>query len=188
MNHFKEKQIADTIIQQQKKLLDHIQRTGGTTKNIDLTTSKKLKLPKTNKKSNPLLANLSKPSVPYKFSQSITTTTTTTNESGTDTLKSGTSSIEAELNSNYVAYETLNRVRRPPNTSAPPPPSQQPSIKPETTAPSSALVAKPFIQKPEANRNIHVFITGLNTFPVHCHVCQHLIPLIAYASKCQICS
>lgn len=28
----------------------------------------------------------------------------------------------------------------------------------------------------------------MNTFPVYCHVCQHLIPLIAYASKCQICS
>ncbi len=183
----KEKQIADTIIQQQKKLLDHMQRTGRT-KNIDLTSIKKLKIPKTNKKSNPLLANLSKPSVPYKFSQSITTTNSIA-ESKTDILKTGTSSIEAELNSNYEAYETLNRIRRPPTTTAPPPPSQQTSIKQETTAqPSSAVIVKPFIQKPEANKNIHVFITGLNTFPVYCHVCQHLIPLIAYASKCQICS
>lgn len=37
-------------------------------------------------------------------------------------------------------------------------------------------------------RQIHVFITGLNTVPTYCHVCQHLISLLAYASKCQLCS
>ena len=45
---------------------------------------------------------------------------------------------------------------------------------------------------PPTNNNtrkqIHVFITGLNTCPTYCHVCQQLIPLIAYASKCQLCS
>ena len=39
-----------------------------------------------------------------------------------------------------------------------------------------------------SRKQIHVFITGLNTCPVYCHVCQQLIPLIAYASKCQLCS
>lgn len=37
-------------------------------------------------------------------------------------------------------------------------------------------------------KQIHVFITGLNTCPTYCHVCQQIIPLIAYASKCQLCS
>lgn len=43
-------------------------------------------------------------------------------------------------------------------------------------------------QPQQQPRQIHVFITGLNTCPTYCHVCQQIIPLIAYASKCQLCS
>lgn len=184
----KNKQIADTIIQQQKKLLDHIQSTGNN-KNLPADPqAKKLKV-KTNKK-NPLLAHLSKPSVPYKFSHQTSaassiasTTSTSTNDSAAVSKSSiSTDSIEAELNSNYVAYETLNRIRRPPDMAPPP-------LKPEQQQQKEQATARQIVPKQElVNKNIHVFITGLNTFPVYCHVCQHLIPIIAYASKCQICS
>ena len=125
----KKKQIADTIIQQQKKLLDHIQ-SSGSSKSLQADAAiKKVKV-KASKK-NPLLAHLNKPSVPYKFSHQVSSSSQSSTTSALSSAAStagdstvcksiSTNSIEAELNSNYVAYETLNRVRRPPDMDPPP--------------------------------------------------------------------
>ena len=163
----KEKQISDTIIQQQKKLLyflqmklnpdsvEFIQNNQPTnpTLNHNPIKSKLFKRNKNSTNNNPLLANLAKPSVPYQPKATSKTI----------------SQIQAELDS---SYSQLNRIRKPPDTPAP-----NPTHNNKTT--------KSLNNKPQ---QIHVFITGLNTCPVYCHVCQHLIPLIAYASKCQLCS
>ncbi len=153
---YKEKQIADTIIQQQKKLLDHIQSTGPNKVHSVEVSNKKSKI-KNSKKNNPLLAHLNKPSIPYKFSHHTSVSSQSSNGSEITnqiTKNSVTANtIEAELNSNYVAYSELNRVRRPPDM-APPPPKTQ------SNQQQQQIVSKSIVQKPEQNKNIHVFITG----------------------------
>lgn len=180
----KKKQIADTIIQQQKKLLDHIQNSTGNSKTVPADNQVKKTKFKGSKK-NPLLAHLNKPAVPYKFSHQMSVTSQASSASSESIKSMSTHSIEAELNSNYMAYTELNRIRKPPDMVPPPPQQLQ---KQQQPPPTQQAVAKPFVPRVEPKRDIHVFITGLNTFPVYCHVCQHLIPIIAYASKCQICS
>ncbi len=148
----------------------------------------KFKITNKRSKTNPLLANLNKPSIPYQFANSNNGSLTSSTSSHTGTLSSTGScekktakEIEAELNSNYVAYSELARERKPPSIPAPlPKPVQQEN---EIKQQQQVQAKKNYNDK-----KIHVFITGLNTFPIYCDVCQHLIPLIAYASKCQICS
>lgn len=89
--------------------------------------------------------------------------------------------IVSELNSHYQTYSEIN-------------------IKQQATLPgltktdgelalqsNSPIYAKGNSTTNQLKQN-HVFITGLNTCPTYCHVCQQIIPLIAYASKCQLCS
>lgn len=88
--------------------------------------------------------------------------------------------IVTELNSHYQTYTEM-RLK------------QEPAVKSLTSngvSPSSAALELPMIkqQQQQMAKQIHVFITGLNTCPTYCHVCQQIIPLIAYASKCQLCS
>ncbi len=184
-----DKQIADTIIQQQKKLLDHIQSKysidlgylttnnahnsgsshhSGSSSHNHLTS----KFFKRNNK-NPLLANLTKPSESKLASKPITAAQPTLTSSSRSTpakAKSTAMSIQAELNSNYMAYSELNKQYKPPSMVPPPPTTALPA--PNNVASSSLAPAstKPLQIKSEPNKNIHVFITGLNTFPVYCHV------------------
>jgi hypothetical protein len=61
-------------------------------------------------------------------------------------------------------------------------PPQQQAVAMKTTTTITTTTTK------APRKQIHVFIKGLNTCPIYCHVCQQLIPLIAYASKCHLCS
>jgi hypothetical protein len=152
-----------------------------------------IKLFKRNKQ-NHLLANLNKPTIPYQFANN--TANSTSSSCNTDTMSSTTSSkpdkktvneIEAELNSNYVAYSELARERKPPSIPVPiPKPLQQQHQQQQEE--SDLHKNNQLISNKIVGKKIHVFITGLNTCPIYCDVCQHLIPLIAYASKCQLCS
>ncbi|RNA41050.1 serine threonine- kinase MRCK alpha isoform X3 [Brachionus plicatilis] len=148
------KKVSDTIIKQQKKLLDYLQtklgeedepNNGSGHHNIKTLFKKKPKV-------NPLLANLHKTSFKPDRKQAES--------------KPEIKEIELELNENYLTYSELAR---------------QADRTLEVVSYNSG-------EKHKEPRQIHVFITGLNTCPTYCHVCQKLIPLIAYASKCQLCS
>lgn len=148
------KKVSDTIIKQQKKLLDYLQtklgdedetNNGSGHHNIKTLFKKKAKV-------NPLLANLHKSTFKPEKKQ--------------PELKPEIKEIELELNENYLTYSEL---------------AKQADRTLEVVSYNSN-------EKQKEPRQIHVFITGLNTCPTYCHVCQKLIPLIAYASKCQLCS
>lgn len=92
--------------------------------------------------------------------------------------------IVTELNSHYQTYSEMKlrqhqqpapSIQKPVGSSVDMQPQHQQQLQTPTLA-STKL------------KQIHVFITGLNTCPTYCHVCQQIIPLIAYASKCQLCS
>ena len=89
--------------------------------------------------------------------------------------------IEKELNSNYATYSELSKQVEL---------AKQAVKTPTRPIQSSVIVAAAASSRAPAyqSKQIHVFITGLNTCPIYCHVCQKLIPLIAYASKCQLCA
>ncbi len=94
--------------------------------------------------------------------------------------------IEKELNSNYVTYSELTKqveLAKQAVAKTPTRPIQSSSI-----VAAAAAAASHSKHAAYQSKQIHVFITGLNTCPIYCHVCQKLIPLIAYASKCQLCS
>ncbi len=130
---------------------------------------------------NPLLANLTKSSdnktninnnnnkcltqtTQNALNNNLTTTSTTNNKN--NVISAAASSIQAELNSNYMAYSELNRRYKPPDI-APPPLANAASSSVQSSTAVIKSVAK------EKNKNIHVFITGLNTFPVYCHVVSY---------------
>jgi hypothetical protein len=190
----KEKQISDTIIMQQKKLLDYLQQKiheggGGALLPIDsynhpqqssnqgnhLITNIFGKWKSSN--SNPLTANLPKPgSATMSKSKHVQSKT----PKNAFTLKE----MQDELNTSYMAYTNMKKVQ---NELAPSPSATNTSAAAPSTSISKTLETANST-KNDLKRQIHVFITGLNTCPTYCHVCQHLIPLIAYASKCQLCS
>lgn len=203
-----EKEISGTIIQQQKKLLDFMQiklgggafsgfvaestNSGGnhqpnsepsTGHNLISLLNKKFKSSNNNNNNaNPLLANLQKTTNQQYLSKS------SQNNKVVQPPKQKLSEIEAELNSNYVTYSELNKKNQKTNeiefkvqveiTHS----DNKNAIQSSKTKPATTVA--PLSQK----KQIHVFITGLNTCPTYCHVCQQLIQLIAFASKCQLCS
>lgn len=167
------KKVSDTIIQQQKKLLDYLQsKLNGSLADeeqhhhhIKTLFQKKNKI----KQQNPLLANLQKTTNQNLLNkqQELVKQQTKPATSAAATLpvvKGNIKEIEIELNSNYQTYSELNNKQQ------------------SDSSTSSKINAT------KQPKQIHVFITGLNTCPTYCHVCQKLIPLIAYASKCQLCS
>lgn len=93
--------------------------------------------------------------------------------------------IVTELNSHYQTYSEMRLKQLETTTPVDPafktPNTQQQQSKIENGHYKIANTPKP-------QKQIHVFITGLNTCPTYCHVCQQIIPLIAYASKCQLCA
>lgn len=150
------KKVSDTIIKQQKKLLDYLQTKLGGLNDEEASSGSghhhHIKtLFKKKQKVNPLLANLHK-------------TNMKTDKLKVEEKRPEIKEIELELNENYLTYSELaKQADRTLEIVTSDKPNKEP-------------------------RQIHVFITGLNTCPTYCHVCQKLIPLIAYASKCQLCS
>ncbi|CAF0710620.1 unnamed protein product [Brachionus calyciflorus] len=151
------KKVSDTIIKQQKKLLDYLQTKFGGLSEEDQSGSgsghhHNIKtLFKKKQKVNPLLANL------HKNNNTVKSDTKKLE------VKPEIKEIELELNENYLTYSELAKQ-------------------------ADRTLEIVTNDKQKEPRQIHVFITGLNTCPTYCHVCQKLIPLIAYASKCQLCS
>ena len=171
-----EKQISDTIIQQQKKLLDYLQmKLNGESPNpgTESTSSESnghsniinllhKKFNKTSNQHNPLLANLQKTTNQQfinkqqeliKQSKEIVTTTKKMTE------------IETELNSNYEAYSILKSKSKVDE--------QAISLK-SASANVAANKTQPAVVINRLNSNckstkkqIHVFITGLNTSPTY---------------------
>ena len=203
-----EKEISGTIIQQQKKLLDFMQvKLGGGTfagyvaesgataqptsgeqqshgHNLIHLLNKKFKSGNT----NPLLANLQKTTNQQYLNK----------QPNVSAPIKKVSEIEAELNSNYVTYSELSKKNTQKSNievkielNYNPPQNNQKLVNEQTSAVPAPSAVAPVPTGPPARppkKQIHVFITGLNTCPTYCHVCQQLIPLIAYASKCQLCS
>lgn len=171
-----EKQISDTIIQQQKKLLDYLQmKLNGENPNsgTESTSSESnghsniinllhKKFNKTSNQNNPLLANLQKTTNQQfinkqqeliKQSKEIVTTTKKMTE------------IETELNSNYEAYSILKSKNKVDE--------QAISLKSESTnavankAQPAAVINRLNSNCKSTKKQIHVFITGLNTSPTY---------------------
>lgn len=87
--------------------------------------------------------------------------------------------IMTELNSHYQTYSDVCNKQ------------QTRQVSTDINAKPNAIETDSFLNNYDSHhhlKQIHVFITGLNTSPTYCHVCQQIIPLIAYASKCQLCS
>ena len=76
-----------------------------------------------------------------------------------------------------MAYETLNRVRRPPDMAPPPPqhPLQQQNQLNQPQAPPANTIAKPFIQRSEPNKNIHVFINLFIYLIIKVHILRIIL-------------
>ena len=166
------------------------------------SNKKKAKAVSSSSKSNPLLAHLQPTKnqaiigLQNKPQQQAKTTTTTTtvatavssNNAGSKQAASKLTEIQAQLNTSYAAYSELKRQHSmalaPHAIAASSAASHNQQQQQQTSHENNQLKE----QQQEQQRQIHVFITGLNTCPTYCHVCQKLIPLIVYASKCQLCS
>jgi hypothetical protein len=90
--------------------------------------------------------------------------------------------IVTELNSHYQTYSQMRLKQL--ETTPIDPAFKTPNTQQQKIENGHYKIAN----TPKPQKQIHVFITGLNTCPTYCHVCQQIIPLIAYASKCQLCA